>query len=461
MMLIPLLIHVSHAPMIGPSDGSFMLGCDNCDKWFHGSCMKLDKESSDSISKWICPPCSNTDPANPAPVDQKHTNDKKPHVQENKTTIIDDKHADISPHAPDPKTLWPPFGLRNSDEAIELLGKPVDSDVEDLDPDDIQSQSNPETKMHKEQGSAIRNPPPKKKYLSTCKKNYESSFSNAPDNSALLVAASVACLAAPIVEETPTSQDNLFLTEAAQSIALMNTSNAFSGFPSTDNSHAINENQQIEDGHSHYPNNVSEAFHAQPSNATPYSANSNWHSSGIAINSPSGENTLTSHQSSSTGPSSNFNGGQHNMMALMDAADTVMNRESNTVEIHSSYSNANNTTDHKTSNGVANLLERGADHVNADASTYQEKTTHINTIATKDNLGGPALPYNVHNTTSSFQSSSREVDGAHGHLMETPFTDAGTIHLPITAEIHGHVQAAPVNQFSATSAMPHAPPKQP
>ena len=29
----------------GPSDGSFMLGCDNCDRWYHGSCMKIDKET--------------------------------------------------------------------------------------------------------------------------------------------------------------------------------------------------------------------------------------------------------------------------------------------------------------------------------------------------------------------------------------------------------------------------------
>ena len=42
----------------GPSDGSFMLGCDNCDRWYHGSCMKIDKETGDALSKWICPPCT-------------------------------------------------------------------------------------------------------------------------------------------------------------------------------------------------------------------------------------------------------------------------------------------------------------------------------------------------------------------------------------------------------------------
>lgn len=41
-------------------------------------------------------------------------------------------HLDISLHAPDPQTLWPPFGLRNSKESIEVLGTVGESDNEEF-----------------------------------------------------------------------------------------------------------------------------------------------------------------------------------------------------------------------------------------------------------------------------------------------------------------------------------------
>jgi hypothetical protein len=104
-----------------------MLGCDNCDKWFHGSCMKLDKAASDALVKWICPPCSGKGSAvqvtgAPVPV-----NDKPVPVLESSNLI-----PNCSPHAPNPVTLWPPFGLRNSSSAVEALGKVGESDNEDF-----------------------------------------------------------------------------------------------------------------------------------------------------------------------------------------------------------------------------------------------------------------------------------------------------------------------------------------
>ena len=117
----------------GPSDGSFMLGCDNCDKWFHGSCMKIDKATGDALSKWICPPCTkgiyvqDSAAANVAETNTVSDDDNKfVNPMEQKY------HLDISSHAPDPSELWPPFNLRNDKEAVEVLGKAGESDNEDF-----------------------------------------------------------------------------------------------------------------------------------------------------------------------------------------------------------------------------------------------------------------------------------------------------------------------------------------
>ena len=123
----------------GPSDGSFMLGCDSCDRWFHGSCMKIDKETGDALSKWICPPCTKGVPQ-AVNVCEKHavgTEEEKLPKQEIidpplMLPLLQHPHLDISPHAPNPTTLWPPFGLRSSKEAVEALGKLGESDNEDF-----------------------------------------------------------------------------------------------------------------------------------------------------------------------------------------------------------------------------------------------------------------------------------------------------------------------------------------
>ena len=39
----------------GPSDGSFMLGCDDCDRWFHGEC--VGRAESTFEGDFVCPEC--------------------------------------------------------------------------------------------------------------------------------------------------------------------------------------------------------------------------------------------------------------------------------------------------------------------------------------------------------------------------------------------------------------------
>lgn len=46
----------------GPSDGSFMIGCDTCEEWFHGRCVrvsaKMGKKLEQEHKPFICPLCA-------------------------------------------------------------------------------------------------------------------------------------------------------------------------------------------------------------------------------------------------------------------------------------------------------------------------------------------------------------------------------------------------------------------
>ena len=39
-------------------DGSFMVGCDLCDGWYHGSCVGVSKDDANCLESYVCPLCS-------------------------------------------------------------------------------------------------------------------------------------------------------------------------------------------------------------------------------------------------------------------------------------------------------------------------------------------------------------------------------------------------------------------
>lgn len=41
----------------GPDDGGFMIQCDYCEEWFHGSCINLTAEEAKEIDQYLCPKC--------------------------------------------------------------------------------------------------------------------------------------------------------------------------------------------------------------------------------------------------------------------------------------------------------------------------------------------------------------------------------------------------------------------
>ncbi|KAI0020676.1 hypothetical protein F4780DRAFT_779355 [Xylariomycetidae sp. FL0641] len=43
----------------GPDDHRWMIGCDVCEDWFHGECVKLDKEVGEKlVERFVCPNCT-------------------------------------------------------------------------------------------------------------------------------------------------------------------------------------------------------------------------------------------------------------------------------------------------------------------------------------------------------------------------------------------------------------------
>jgi len=46
-----------------PDHGGFMIGCDICDEWFHGDCVKINEARSRQIAKYVCEKCERKGPA--------------------------------------------------------------------------------------------------------------------------------------------------------------------------------------------------------------------------------------------------------------------------------------------------------------------------------------------------------------------------------------------------------------
>jgi len=39
-------------------DGSFMVGCDICDNWYHGDCVGINKDEANGLESYLCPRCA-------------------------------------------------------------------------------------------------------------------------------------------------------------------------------------------------------------------------------------------------------------------------------------------------------------------------------------------------------------------------------------------------------------------
>ena len=117
----------------GPHFGSFMLGCDRCERWYHGRCVDVKSKEGESLGNWVCPPCKGVQDIG------KHlfsVEDFDYTVDEADDEMTDSDDDNTAIHAPSPEKLWPPFGLLTSQEAVDALGEECcafEDDVDSLD----------------------------------------------------------------------------------------------------------------------------------------------------------------------------------------------------------------------------------------------------------------------------------------------------------------------------------------
>lgn len=100
----------------GANDGSFMLGCDKCENWFHGRCVGVDKETGNKLESWHCPSCKG----------EGVSDDSVSRSTLDFADLEDDDSSpprEDSPSAPTIEKLWPPFGLLGSTLSLEALGE--------------------------------------------------------------------------------------------------------------------------------------------------------------------------------------------------------------------------------------------------------------------------------------------------------------------------------------------------
>jgi len=98
----------------GPDDGRFMLGCVKCDRKYHGHCVRLKTEDQSS-KEWICGLCSGQ-PLPIADINDFHSAFKPGN------SIMSDALEEEAPKAPKLSSMWPPFGLAGSEQALRAFG---------------------------------------------------------------------------------------------------------------------------------------------------------------------------------------------------------------------------------------------------------------------------------------------------------------------------------------------------
>jgi len=100
-----------HCKCGGARDENRMLKCIGCKESFHLACMEIEKSGLPGKEKWMCPFCRLINHAADSTTEKEGTE-----------IMNADSHGETSPHAPDPGRLWPPFGRKDSQAAVEAFG---------------------------------------------------------------------------------------------------------------------------------------------------------------------------------------------------------------------------------------------------------------------------------------------------------------------------------------------------
>lgn len=87
-----------------PDINCFMIGCDNCNEWFHGHCINITEKSAKAIREWYCNPCRDKNPSLEIKYRPKKNREKEPEKerervekQERRSSTPDYKRRSTTP----------------------------------------------------------------------------------------------------------------------------------------------------------------------------------------------------------------------------------------------------------------------------------------------------------------------------------------------------------------------------
>uniref|UniRef100_H3C7H1 CXXC-type zinc finger protein 1 n=1 Tax=Tetraodon nigroviridis TaxID=99883 RepID=H3C7H1_TETNG len=80
-----------------PDINCFMIGCDSCTEWFHGTCIGISEKTAKAIRVWYCPSCRDQDPSLEIKYRPKKNKEKK------ETGVEREERSEDESSSPPPK----------------------------------------------------------------------------------------------------------------------------------------------------------------------------------------------------------------------------------------------------------------------------------------------------------------------------------------------------------------------
>jgi|MDSY01.2.fsa_nt_gb hypothetical protein len=131
----------------GPSDGSFMIGCDHCDEWYHGRCVGVSTAVGDALAanaqQYMCPMCSEKNGTEykyqigPASTIDAQTDDEEDDGDDE--DLRDDNIMKNEWLA----TLWPPCRLLVAGSKTKAASYPEQAQAKKVKPNNRPNEKNP------------------------------------------------------------------------------------------------------------------------------------------------------------------------------------------------------------------------------------------------------------------------------------------------------------------------------
>jgi len=105
----------------GPNNGTFMVQCDKCDGWYHGSCVNINKDMEEKLGTFECPVCAKKTgkPYAFGPID--FMGPLRSYMDEDENEDSDDETDSDVQYVNVYMGLWPAFDIMGVDEKEYVL----------------------------------------------------------------------------------------------------------------------------------------------------------------------------------------------------------------------------------------------------------------------------------------------------------------------------------------------------